>query len=265
MGVMAYYYRTATSGNADSALVHIFLIVYSESMEKPLLVAARPIHCTSLINDISDRLLGLGMKRQASNDNRVQIYRASGGGCVELKIVDHNSPEDGQTFLGFEVADELSLNQISEILAAETDWLEIKETTPTRLSAISSDGVPIRFSVSDEVVLDVGTTPLQIAQMWFSADVAKQSAFLSNLSATPIFPSESEPDYQMNGGGRTVLHTEPNARASAGLIYSGDIEELQRETNQKGYYWPIKQEYWGRYLALTDEGLDGELTWVNEQ
>lgn len=239
-------------------------------------VTARPIHFTSDPAAVTKMFAALGL-RQTVADDGWQVFDAPGGGALAIHYVDKGDPLDGTTKLGFEVAHDGDLDQLAALLAGVPGGVQTRfglEANQRSLQVTAGDGLEFAVDIRPPVAAEPGWPPLpllpyrlEIAQMWFTRNVPAAQAVLTALGATTLVTAGTGwADTRDSGGGRTEVHysNEP-PRVSAGFELGGRLEPLRDRLETAGFTdVAIMDEAWGRYLALTDEGLDGELTWVDE-
>jgi len=125
-------------------------------------------------------------------------------------------------------------------------------------------------------VADHNTRPgVEVAQMWFTNNTTSAREVLLRLGAKELVTNNSFgwDDTRLPGGGRTQLHaTTASTRVSVGFMSAQPLELLKDQVDRAGDDAAIVDESWGRYLDLSpvtvnkpETGLDGELTWVNEE
>ena len=234
-------------------------------------VTARPIHFTSEPAKATAMFQTLGLQRSDAELNW-HVYDAPGGGALAIHTVDKGDPLDGTTKLGFEVANDGDLDKLAALLADYPGGAQAQ-------LGFADGGRALLIRASDGLQFQVDVRPpadniwpplpyrLEITQMWFTRDVAAAQLLLGALGATTLVTAGTGwADTRDSGGGRTDVHfsNEP-PRVSVGFELGGRLEPLRDQLEAAGFTdVAIMDEAWGRYLALTNAGLDGELSWVNE-
>ena len=252
------------------------------------LVIVRPIHFASNMAAAEKRLRALGliciegvMNPGVAGEKNADwlVFEAPAGGRVAIHRADTGSERDGVTQLGFEVANMEALKALADIFNENpgTAQATLADTNdgPT-LQITAKDG--LKFAVNIAVTQLSDREPAQgveVAQMWFTDDVAAARDILLKLGHTELVTTKrfGWDDTRATGGGRTQLHEGAcQPRVSVGFMSAIPLEELQPQAEKAGEEAAIVDEAWGRYLALppisnteTKTGLDGELTWVNEE
>jgi len=242
----------------------------SESGDIPK-VTARPIHFTSNPAAATTMFAALGL-RQAVADDNWQVFDAPGGGALAIHTVAKGDPLDGTTKLGFEVASDSDLDKLAARLVDQPGGAQAS-------LAFADGGRVLQLQARDGLQFQVDVRPiadniwpalpyrLEVNQMWFTRDVPAAQAVLVALGATTLVTAGTGwADTRDSGGGRTDVHfSKVPPRVSAGFELGGRLEPLRDRLEAAGFTdVAIMDEAWGRYLALTDDGLDGELSWVNE-
>jgi hypothetical protein len=252
-------------------------------------VTTRPIHFNSNVAAVVKRLESLGLTRVAGNPHDTwQVFSAPSGGRIGIHQVEVGSELDGVSRLGFEVPDETALTDLAASFADSPGaaTAELVDTTHGKAIKVKTiDGLKFLIDIVDD---NIGNntaalkTPnpelspgVEIAQMWFTDNAAAARELLIHLGATELVTANDYDwdDCRLPGGGRTQLHsTNGTARVSLGFMSAVPLEQLKHQVDLAGDDGSIVDETWGRYLDLApvtvtkpETGLDGELTWVNEE
>jgi len=243
-------------------------------------VITRPIHFTSNLAAVTKRLFALGLTRVIGNDGDCwQVFFAPAGGRVAVHHVEPGDALDGVSKLGFEVPDAATLRAMAASFADQPGGA-IAELSQTghgeALRVTTRDG--LRFLIDIGERLPTASPPMpgvEVAQMWFTDDTAAARDVLLKLGAKELVTTSTLgwDDARLPGGGRTQLHSATDgARVSLGFMSAQPLEKLKDQVDQAGDDATIVDEAWGRYLDVApvtinkpETGLDGELTWVNEE
>jgi len=243
-------------------------------------VTTRPIHFSSQVDKVVKRLEALGLKRVAGNDaDTWQVFAAPAGGRIGIHQVDPGSELDGVSRLGFEVPDGEALQAIAASFkdnpgGATTAFADTTHGKALKVKTI--DGCKFLVDVADnEPPVTPHTPGVEVAQMWFTGNTPAAREVLLRLGATELVTTEGLgwDDCRLPSGGRTQLHDfSDDARVSIGFMSALPLEQLKHQVDLAGDDGSIVDEAWGRYLDLApvtvtkpDTGLDGELTWINEE
>jgi len=244
-------------------------------------VTARPIHFTSQVDKVVRRLSALGLKRVAGNSaDTWQVFAAPAGGRIGVHHVEPGSDLDGVSRLGFEVPDGETLHAVAASFADIPGGARaqlVDTTHGTALKVTTTDGLKFLVDVAETLVIDavLPTPGVEVAQMWFTDNTPAARDVLLRLGATELVTTKGLgwDDCRLPGGGRTQLHNySGTAKVSIGFMSAQPLEQLKHQVDLAGDDGSIVDEAWGRYLDLApvtvtqpDTGLDGELTWVNEE
>jgi len=244
-------------------------------------LTVRPIHFTADLETVAARLTSLGLRRvnAAFPDDSWQEFAAPAGGRIGVHYVVPGSELDGRSRLGFEVADLAALHEVANLLAdfpgdANAELVETRHGPAVRVTA--GDGIKFLIDLAPDGTENQAAEPgAEIAQMWFTRDTQTARELLARLGAAELVTTSGGGwvDTRLPGGGRTQLHgASGTAAVSVGFMYDGDLDQLRDEVIGAGLpQAAVVDEAWGKFLDLGPlsenglSGLDGELTWVNQE
>jgi len=251
-------------------------------------VTSRPIHFTSNQDAVIRRLSALGLTRIVGNAGDCwQVFSAPAGGRIGVHAVEPGDRLDGVSRLGFETPTSNDLYVLAEAfedlpggatagITQTGHGIALKVTAP--------DGISFLVDTAEQADAgkDACHSPanknvqpgVEMAQMWFTGDTAGAREVLLRLGAKELITTKGLgwDDARLPGGGRTQLHAcDSQPRVSVGFMSAQPLEQLKSQVDRAGDDATIVDESWGRYLDLApvtinkpETGLDGELTWVNE-
>jgi len=243
-------------------------------------ITSRPIHFTSNQDAVTKRLQALGLTRISGEPGDTwQVFATPAGGRIGVHGVEPNGRLDGVSRLGFEVQNTDELRVLADSFQDHPGGAtaKLKDTGHgLALEVTASDGTSFLIDTSDASPTSLPNQPgVEIAQMWFTGDTAGAREVLLRLGAKELITTKGLgwDDARLSGGGRTQLHASDDAaRVSVGFMSAQPLEQLKAQVDRAGDDATIVDESWGRYLDLApvtvnkpDTGLDGELTWVNEE
>lgn len=235
-------------------------------------VSTRPIHYSSQPAAVIAPLLALGLTHiEGGVTDAWQVLHAPGGGDVAVHAVAPGDALDGTTQLGFEADD---LDAVGAALPASVTAEISEEAHGRALRVTAPDGLSFLVDARPARPVVTAVEPpyrLEVAQMWFTADVTGANGVLAALGAAALVTSP-EPlgwvDARMPAGGRMQVHNKPveTPYVSAGFQLAGSLEDALARLHAAGFAQAaIIDESYGRYLELGPGGYDLELGWVNQE
>lgn len=245
-------------------------------------LVSRPIHFTSDPEAVAGRLKALGLtKLYDAGNGHWQVFSAPAGGRVGVHRVDPGDPLDGTSRLGFEVANVNSLaviatsliNQIEPASGIDATIVETPHGTALRITTKNCGRFLVDICPADAAIPQLNPG-VEATQMWFTADTTEARQVIDLLGARELVTTKGGGwlDTRTNGGGRTQIHHADTPRVSVGFMSAIPLEQLKVMVDAAGDNADIVDEAWGRYLSFapatnteTLSGLDGELTWANEE
>lgn len=245
-------------------------------------ITSRPIHFTSGPDAVIARLMALGLSKVFDVANgHWQVFSAPAGGRIGVHPVETGNPLDGTSRLGFEVPNIESFQAITTKFATQIDpatgitanIVETTHGTALRITTKNSGKFLIDICPDDAVKAEL-RPGVEVSQMWFTPNTAEARQVIDLVGAAELVTTKGVGwlDTRSNGGGRTQIHYANSLHVSAGFMSAIPLEQLKVMVDAAGDNADIVDEAWGRYLAFapatnteTLAGLDGELTWVNEE